>query len=69
MLCTGIAFVMYYRLIQRSGAGRPVAVTYLVPLFGVAWGWMLLGEPLTVTMLIAGALILGSVAMSQRAAK
>ncbi|BAV99027.1 DMT family transporter [Lysobacter enzymogenes] len=69
VLCTGIAFVMYYRLIQRIGAGRAVAVTYLVPLFGVAWGWMLLGEPLTVTMLIAGALILGSVAMSQRAAK
>ncbi|MET4728339.1 drug/metabolite transporter (DMT)-like permease [Lysobacter enzymogenes] len=69
VLCTGIAFVMYYRLIQRIGAGRAVAVTYLVPLFGVAWGWMLLGEPLTITMLIAGALILGSVAMSQRAAK
>ncbi|MBN7136705.1 drug/metabolite transporter permease [Lysobacter enzymogenes] len=69
VLCTGIAFVMYYRLIQRIGAGRAVAVTYLVPLFGVAWGWMLLGEPLTVTMLVAGALILGSVAMSQRAAK
>lgn len=69
VLCTGIAFVMYYRLIQRIGAGRAVAVTYLVPLFGVAWGWMLLGEPLTITMLIAGALILGSVAMSQRAGK
>ncbi|ROU05157.1 DMT family transporter [Lysobacter enzymogenes] len=69
VLCTGIAFVMYYRLIQRIGAGRAVAVTYLVPLFGVAWGWMLLDEPLTLSMLIAGALILGSVAMSQRAAK
>lgn len=69
VLCTGIAFVMYYRLIQRIGAGRAVAVTYLVPLFGVAWGWMLLDEPLTLTMLIAAALILGSVALSQRAAK
>ncbi|ATE72881.1 DMT family transporter [Lysobacter capsici] len=69
VLCTGIAFVMYYRLIQRIGAGRAVAVTYLVPLFGVAWGWMLLGEPLTLTMLVAAALILGSVALSQRAAK
>lgn len=69
VLCTGIAFVMYYRLIQRIGAGRAVAVTYLVPLFGVAWGWMLLGEPLTATMLAAAVLILGSVALSQRAAK
>lgn len=69
VLCTGIAFVMYYRLIQRIGAGRAVAVTYLVPLFGVAWGWMLLGEPLTISMLVAAGLILGSVALSQRAAK
>ena len=69
VLCTGIAFVMYYRLIARIGASRASTVTYLVPLFGVAWAWMLLDEPLTLTMGIAGALILGSVAISQRAAK
>ncbi len=69
VLCTGIAFVMYYRLIARIGASRASTVTYLVPLFGVAWAWMLLDEPLTLTMGIAGALILGSVAMSQRAQK
>lgn len=69
VICTGIAFVMYYRLIARIGASRAATVTYLVPLFGVAWAWMLLGEPLTLTMGIAGALILGSVAMSQRAAR
>jgi drug/metabolite transporter (DMT)-like permease len=69
VICTGIAFVMYYRLIARIGASRAATVTYLVPLFGVAWAWMLLDEPLTLTMGIAGALILGSVAMSQRAAR
>lgn len=67
VLCTGIAFVMYYRLIARIGASRAATVTYLVPLFGVAWAWMLLDEPLTLMMGIAGALILGSVAISQRA--
>lgn len=69
VLCTGLAFVMYYRLIARIGASRASTVTYLIPLFGVAWAWMLLGEPLTMTMLIAGALILGSVAISQRSAR
>ena len=69
VLCTGAAFVMYYRLIARIGASRASTVTYLVPLFGVAWAWMLLGEPLTLTMGIAGALILGSVAISQRMGK
>ena len=65
VLCTGAAFVMYYRLIARIGASRASTVTYLVPLFGVAWAWWLLGEPLTWTMGLAGALILGSVAFSQ----
>ncbi|MGH8077901.1 MAG: DMT family transporter [Lysobacter sp.] len=69
MLCTGLAYALYYRLIQRIGAGRAATVTYLVPLFAVAWAWMLLDEPLTLTMGIAGALILGSVALSQREAK
>jgi drug/metabolite transporter (DMT)-like permease len=69
ILCTGVAFALYYRLIQRIGAGRAVTATYLVPLFAVAWAWMLLGEPLTLSMGIAGALILGSVALSQKTAK
>ena len=66
VLCTGIAFVMYYRLIARIGASRAATTTYLVPLFGVGWAWLLLDEPLTVAMGVAGALILGSVLLSQR---
>ena len=66
MVCTGLAYAMYYRLIQRIGAARAVTVTYLVPLAAVAWAWSLLGEPLTWPMGIACALILGSVALSQR---
>ena len=66
VLCTGIAFVMYYRLIARIGAPRAATSTYLVPLFGVAWAWWLLGEPLTWTMALAGVLILGGVVLSQK---
>jgi len=70
VLCTGIAFVFYYRLVARIGASRTSTVTYLIPLFGVIWAWLLLGEALTPTMAAAGALILGGVALSQqRAAK
>src|SRR5690606_16298996 len=47
VLCPGAAFVMYYRLLARIGASRASAVAYLVPLFGVAWAWWLLDEPLT----------------------
>jgi len=63
-LCTGVAFVIFYRLIERIGANRTSTVTYLIPPFGVAWGWLFLGEPITLTMAIACVLILGSVALS-----
>ena len=66
VVCTGLAFVMFYNLIKRIGASRAVMVTYLVPLFGVFWAWSLLGEPVTASMAAAGALIIGAVALSQR---
>jgi drug/metabolite transporter (DMT)-like permease len=69
VLCTGVAFVFYYRLIVRIGAPRTSTVTYLIPLFGVIWAWLLLGEPLTETMALAGALILAGVGLSQQRAK
>ncbi len=65
VLCTGFAYVLYFRLLHRIGAPRAVTVTYLVPLFGVMWAWNLLDEPLTPSMAIAGALILSGVALSQ----
>jgi drug/metabolite transporter (DMT)-like permease len=66
VLCTGFAFVLYYRLIHRVGASRAATVTYVVPLFGVLWAWLALGEPLTVQMAVAGVLILGGVALNQQ---
>ncbi|MGO9804370.1 MAG: DMT family transporter [Steroidobacteraceae bacterium] len=66
VLCTGAAFVLYYRLIARIGAARASTVTYLIPLFGVIWAWLLLDEPLTASMAFAGALILSGVALSQQ---
>ncbi|TCV94571.1 drug/metabolite transporter (DMT)-like permease [Luteibacter rhizovicinus] len=66
VMCTGLAYAFYFRLIQRIGAPRAATSTYLVPLFGVAWAWMFLGEALTPTMALAGAIILGSVIFSQK---
>jgi drug/metabolite transporter (DMT)-like permease len=66
VLCTGLAYALYYRLIARIGASRASTVTYLVPLFGVLWAYLAVGEPLTLNMAAAGALILGGVALSQQ---
>jgi drug/metabolite transporter (DMT)-like permease len=65
VLCTGLAYAIFFRLVHRVGAPRAATVTYLVPLFGVLWAWAVLGEPLTATMALSGALILGGVALSQ----
>ncbi|MDB6091314.1 MAG: drug/metabolite transporter permease [Gammaproteobacteria bacterium] len=69
VLCTGTAFVIYYRLIHRIGGPRAATVTYLIPLFGVIWAWLILGEALTLSMAASGALILGGVALSQQRPK
>jgi len=66
VVCTGLAFLMFYRLIARIGPARASTVTYLVPMFGALFAWLFLGEPVTLAMLVAGALILGSVAASQK---
>jgi drug/metabolite transporter (DMT)-like permease len=64
-VCSGLAFVLYYRLIGRLGAVRATAVTYLIPLFGLLWAWLFLAEVPTPSMLLAALLILGGVGLSQ----
>jgi drug/metabolite transporter (DMT)-like permease len=58
ILASGVAFVLYFRLIADVGATRALTVTYLIPLFGVLWGWLFLGETLPAIALAGGILIL-----------
>ena len=44
LLCSGVAFVLYFRLIADIGATRALTVTFLIPAFGMVWGALLLGE-------------------------
>jgi drug/metabolite transporter (DMT)-like permease len=53
--CTGIAFILYFRLIANIGVNKAISVTYLIPLFGVVWGMIFLDEVLSL-MMIAGAM-------------
>jgi len=61
--CTGIALVLYFRLIARLGASRAITVTFLIPLFGVLWGALFLGERVTPWMLLGCAVILAGTAL------
>jgi drug/metabolite transporter (DMT)-like permease len=56
-LGTGLAYVLYFRLIANAGPANAVAVTYLIPIFAVAWGGIFLGERLTLT-LVAGCIVI-----------
>ena len=63
-VCTGLAFVLFYRLIARIGSARTVTVTLLAPMFSVVWGWMILDERITLVMALGSVLVLSGVAMT-----
>jgi drug/metabolite transporter (DMT)-like permease len=62
--CTAVAYVLYFRIIERAGPARAVTVTFLIPVFGVAYGGLFLNEVITGTMLACGALIVLGTALS-----
>lgn len=64
VLCTGVAYVLYFRLIDRMGAAKSLTVTFLIPVFAVIYGAIFLGEVVTAWMLICGAVILIGTALS-----
>lgn len=64
VLCTGVAYVLYFRLIDKVGAAGSLTVTFLIPVFAVIYGVVFLGESVTAWMLICGAVILCGTALS-----
>ncbi|HEV7994121.1 MAG TPA: DMT family transporter [Gemmatimonadaceae bacterium] len=61
VLCTALAYPLYFHLIASVGPTNTTTVTYLIPLFGTVWGALFLGEPITAGMLVGLAMILSSV--------
>jgi drug/metabolite transporter (DMT)-like permease len=57
VLCTGVAYILYFRLIERAGPARALAVTFLLPVFAIFYGMLFLGEQVTSWMLICGVVI------------
>ena len=55
---TGMAYVLFFRLIANVGPANAISVTFLIPAFAVLWGWLLLGEQVNAAMLIGCAVIL-----------
>jgi len=62
--CTAVAYVLYFRLIAHVGPARAISVTFLIPPFAIAWGAMLLGEPLGARTLAGALVVLAGTALA-----
>jgi drug/metabolite transporter (DMT)-like permease len=62
VLGTGVGYILFFRIIARAGAGFASLNNYLVPLFGVLWGAVVLNERLEPRALVALLLILAGIA-------
>jgi len=59
LVCSSIAYVLYYRLIADVGPTRALTVAFLMPAFGMLWGALFLDETITLPMIAGCVLIVG----------
>jgi drug/metabolite transporter (DMT)-like permease len=64
VVCTGMAYILFFRLIGNVGPPRALAVTFVVPVFALFYGAVLLGEIVTPWMILSGAVIVCGTALS-----
>lgn len=66
VLCTAFAYLLYFALIANVGPVKALSVTFLVPIFGVLWGFLFLHEPVSINLIIGLCIILASVLLVVR---
>jgi drug/metabolite transporter (DMT)-like permease len=64
VFCTALAYILYFRLFAVLGPSKTITVTYLIPVFGMAWGGIVLQEIPTMQMVIACAIIILGTSLS-----
>ena len=64
VVCTGLAYILYFRLIARAGPARALAVTFAIPAFAVFYGVLLLGESVTAWMVVCALVIIAGTTLS-----
>ncbi|WP_040205341.1 DMT family transporter [Neobacillus jeddahensis] len=61
IFCTAIAYLLYFYLIDSVGPTKTLSVTFLIPVFGIAWGSLFLHEQITAGIIVGLLVILASV--------
>ncbi|TDP75002.1 DMT family transporter [Roseateles toxinivorans] len=64
LLCSGVAYILFFRLMSRVGPTNTIAVTFLIPVFAVVWGFAFLGEAFNLQMAIGCAIVLAGTALA-----
>ncbi|MEL4178940.1 DMT family transporter [Roseateles sp. PN1] len=64
LLCSALAYLLYFRLMSRIGPTNTIAVTFLIPVFAVLWGFLFLGELFTLHMAAGCAIVLLGTALA-----
>ena len=64
VLCSGVAYILFFRLIERAGPARALSVTFAIPVFAVFYGVVLLGEVVTPWMVGCGLVIVAGTTLS-----
>lgn len=64
VVCSGLAYVLFFRLMASLGPTRAVTVTFLIPLFGMLWGALFLDEAITLSMIAGCGVILFGTALA-----
>ena len=67
VVCTGIAYALFFQLIAAEGATKAITVTFLVPMTASLWAWLLLDEPVTWGTVCGIAIVLLATATALRA--
>jgi drug/metabolite transporter (DMT)-like permease len=64
VLCTATAYFLYFKLLARVTVSSAVAVTFLIPVFGILWGALFLGETITPALLASSGVVLLGTALA-----
>ena len=64
LLCTAVAYILFFHIISRAGPSRALTVTFLVPVFALLYGVLFLGEHITAWMVACGLVIVCGTALS-----
>jgi drug/metabolite transporter (DMT)-like permease len=70
ILCSGVAYMLYFRVVNTMGATSALTVSYLIPMFGTLWGILILDEAVTSNGILGAVVVLvGTYIVTRTASK